>query len=118
MLFINDLPLYMSGVSADLYADDTILYDIQNSLKIIEQNLQSALNQLHLWCKSNGMLLNSNKTKVILVTTDQKRQRLNSASLQFNYIDESLNMTSSDKILGVFVDNNLMWSDHVKHITK
>ena len=54
----------------------------------------------------------------MLVTTNQKRQRLNSASLQLNYLDESLNMTSSDKILGVFVDNNLIWSDHVKHITK
>ena len=96
----------MIDVSSDLYADDTTLYDIQNSLEIIEQNLQSALNQLHLWCKSNGMLLNSNKTKVMLVTTNQKCQRLNSASLQLHYIDESLNMTSSNKILGVFVDSN------------
>ena len=37
LLFINDLPLYMGDVSADLYADDTTLYDIQNSLEIIEQ---------------------------------------------------------------------------------
>ena len=44
----------------------------------------------------------------MLVTTNQKRQRLNSASLQLHYMDEALNMTSSDKILGVFVDNNLM----------
>ena len=64
------------------------------------------------------MLLNSNKTKVMLVTTYQKRHRLNSTSLQLHYINESLNMASSDKILGVFVDNDLMWSDHVKHITK
>ena len=27
-------------------------------------------------------------------------------------------MISNDKILGVFVDNNLMWSDHVKHTSK
>ena len=44
----------------------------------------------------------------MLVTTSQKRQGLNSASLQLHYIDESLNMTSSNNILGVFVDNNLM----------
>ena len=108
----------MGDVSADLYANDTILYDIQNSLEIIEQNLQFVLNLLHFWCKSNGMLINSKKSEVMLVTTNQKRQRLNSASLQLHYIDVSLNMTSSDKILGVFLDINLMWSDHVKHITK
>ena len=27
-------------------------------------------------------------------------------------------MISNDKIMGVFVDNNLIWSDHVKHICK
>ena len=27
-------------------------------------------------------------------------------------------MISNDKILGVFVDNNLTWSDHIKYLTK
>ena len=61
----------MDKVSADLYADDTTLYDIQTSLEAIEVNLQEALNQLHIWCKNNGMVLNSVKTKVMLVTTKE-----------------------------------------------
>ena len=31
LLFINDLPLYTSNVSTDMYADDTTLYDVQTS---------------------------------------------------------------------------------------
>ena len=27
-------------------------------------------------------------------------------------------MISNDKILGVFVDNNLTWSNHIKYLTK
>ena len=118
LLFINDLPLFTANVYTDVYADDTTLYDIQSSQQKIEQSLQIALNQLRIWCKNNGMLLNAAKTKVMLVTTNQKRQRLNTASLKLDYMDESLQMVSCDKILGVFVDNNLMWSDHIKHITK
>ena len=118
LLFINDLPLYVNNVSADLYADDTTLYDVQNSVEMIEHNLQTGLNQLHIWCKSNGMVLNSAKTKVMLITICQKRQRLASSNLHLKYSDESLKMISNDKILGVFVDNNLIWSDHVKHICK
>ena len=72
LLFINDLPLYVDNVSADLYAADTTLYDIQTSLEAIKVNLQEGLNQLHIWCKNNGMVLNSVKTKVMLVTTNQK----------------------------------------------
>ena len=66
--------------------------------------------------KNNGTVLNSTKTKVMLITTNQKRQRLPSASLNLKYMDETLKMISNDKILGIFVDNNLLWSDHVKHI--
>ena len=58
------------------------------------------------------------KTKVMLVTTYQKRQRLTNDHLDLTYNKESLNMISNDKILGVFVDNNLTWSNHIKHLTK
>ena len=61
LLFINDLPLYVKNASADLHADDTTFYDIQPSIELIEKNLQLALNQLHIWCRNNGMLLNSEK---------------------------------------------------------
>ena len=77
----QSLILYVNNVSADLYADDTTLYDVQNSVEMIEHNLQTGLNQLHIWCKSNGMVLNSAKTKVMLITTCQKRQRLASSNL-------------------------------------
>ena len=108
LLFINGLPLYMNNVSADLYADDTTLYDIQTSLEMIEQNLQTGLNQLHVWCRNNGMVLNSAKTKVMLVTTSQKRQRLHHTNLNLQFIDETLKMIPNDKNLCVFVHNNLM----------
>ena len=118
LLFINDLPLYTSNVFTDLYADDTTLYDVQDSMEQIENNLQSSLNNLQIWCRNNGMILNSSKTKVMLVTTYQKRQRLTNDHLDLTYNKESLNMISNDKILGVFVDNNLTWSNHIKHLTK
>ena len=118
LLFINDLPLYTNNVFTDLYADDTTLYDVQDSMEQIENNLQSALNNLHIWCRGNGMILNSSKTKVMLVTTNQRRLRLPNDSLDLKFKNETLNMITNDKILGVFVDNNLSWSDHIKHLTK
>ena len=101
LLFINDLPLYTNNVCTDLYADDTTLYDIQDSMKQIENNLQSALNNLHVWCTNNGMILNSSKTKVLLVTTNQKRQRLHNENLNLKFNSEFLDMISNDKILSI-----------------
>ena len=93
----------MDNVSADLYADDTTLYVVHNSVEMIEHNLQTGLNQLHIWCKSNRMVLNSayeRITTVMLITTCQKRQRLASSNLHLKYSDESLKTISNDKILG------------------
>ena len=118
LLFINDLPLYTCNVFTDLYADDTTLYFFHPSQDVIEQNFQTALNELQIWCKNNGMVLNSAKTKVMFVTTNQKRQRLVNDNLKLFYNDDALHTITNDKILGVFVDNNLTWSEHVKHISK
>ena len=49
LLFINDLPLYTDNVTTDLYADDTTLYDIQDSVEQIENNLQIAINNFYQW---------------------------------------------------------------------
>ena len=118
LLFINNLPLYTNNAFTDLYADDTTLYDVQDSMEQIKNNLQIALNNLHIWCRSNVMILNSSKTKVMLVTANKKWQRLSNDNLDLKFNNESLNMISNDKILGVFVDNNLTWSDHFKYLTK
>ena len=64
------------------------------------------------------MILNSSKTKVMLVTTNQKQQRLSNDNLNLNINNNTLNMISNDKILGVFVDDNLTWSHHIKHLSK
>ena len=106
----------MDNVSADLYADDTSLYDMHTSLEAIGVNLQEGLNQLHIRHKT--MVLNSVKTKVMLVTNNQKRLRLHNTNLNLQYMDETLKIISSDKILGAYIDNNLSWSDHVKHVCK
>ena len=101
LLFINVLLLYTNNVFTDLYADDPTLYDIVDSVEQIENNLKSALNNLCGWCRSNGIILNFCRTKVMVVTTNQKRQRLNNDHLVLHFNNESLSIISNDKILGV-----------------
>ena len=73
LIFINDLPLNTDSVLTDLYADDTTLYYTDKSQACIEQQLQTALHKLSEWCKENGRLINTAKTKVMIITTPQKR---------------------------------------------
>ena len=47
------------------------------------------------------MLINSTKTKAMLITTPPKRINLNNNNLQLTYNDEELSVVANDKILGV-----------------
>jgi len=118
LLFINDLPLYTNNVKTDLYADDTTLYDMSKSKTNLEINLTNAISKLSTWCKRNGMVINFSKTKLMLITSRQKRNQMNDAHLEISLNDTFLQSVTSEKILGVQVDNNLSWSNHVSSLTK
>ncbi|MCG7879537.1 MAG: reverse transcriptase domain-containing protein [Candidatus Thiodiazotropha endolucinida] len=120
LLFINDLPqvLLNSVSSTDLYADDTTIYDIQSNIKSLETNLQNALFLLTKWCRENGMVLNTDKTKVMLITSRQKRTIMKDKNLLLNYNDVELKLTSKEKVLGVHIEDNLLWNDHFLYISK
>ena len=60
------------------------------------------------------MVLNSTKTKVMLLTTNQKRHGLDRDGLYLNSNMEPLRVITKGKILGVFVTCN----EYFKHIIK
>ena len=104
--------------SIDLYADDTTIYDIQFDKMQLENNLQHVLNLLHTWCLENGMFLNTDKTKLMLIANRQKRNAMADNNLTVNYNNIELHLTSSEKILGVKFEDNLEWTNHSQHVSK
>ena len=118
--FINDLPLMLSDniFSTDLYADDTTIYDMQDDLETLQRNLQHSLLSLQIWCKRNGMLLNTDKTKLMLITTRQKRVRLDENLFTLTYNDVIVQLTRRDKILEVNIEQNLLWNNHFQRVSR
>ena len=51
----------------------------------LENNLQKALDSVHTWCLENGMLLNTDKTKLMLLASRQKRNSLINSELNLKY---------------------------------
>ena len=120
LIFINDLPLVLKTAvtSTDLYADDTTAYDIQSNMQTLQQNLQNALLLLNKWCRENGMVINTDKTKVMLITSRQKRSNLQDNNLELNFNDVDLKLSSNEKVLGVQIEENLLWNSHFQYISK
>ena len=56
--------------------------------------------------------------KVMLITSRQKRQNSQNSDLSLRYNDMDIRMTTCDKILGVHVDENLMWNNQFQHVSR
>ena len=63
------------------------------------------------------MVRNTDKTKVMLITSRQKRYNLKNSDLSLNFKDADLKLTSNEKVLAVQIDENLLWNGHFQYIS-
>ena len=91
-----------------------LLYDKE----VLENNLQYALNLLKTWCLENGMVINIDKTKLVLISSRQKRTNMKDSILTLVHDNFDLQVTSCVKVLGVNIDDNLTWTNHFQYVTK
>ena len=87
-------------------------------MSILERNLQISLNFLHDWCRENGLVLNTEKTKRGISHKQTKRYHLHIVSFSLQYDGIDIKMTTSDQILGVYVDDSLSLNGHFHHVPK
>ena len=112
ILFVNDLPLH-SNQNLDLYADDSTLHSSSNSINKLNDTLCSAMNNIEQWSISNGMVVNTKKTKSMVICTYQKLAKMDTSELCVKHKNIVLENVISEKLLGVTIDNHLSWKAHI-----
>ena len=91
---------------------------MQWNIDQLESIQQFSLNALHVWCRQNGMVLNTEKTLVMLITSRQRNSNLQSPNLSLRYNEMDIKMTTVSKILDVQADENLLWNNQLLHVSK
>ena len=73
IIFMNDMPLNTgSHDPVDLYTDDSTVSTSGNTLEHVGASLNNDLQNVLQWCDVNRMVINTNKTKVMMITTQQR----------------------------------------------
>ncbi len=84
LLYMNDLPKMINQCSISLYADDTAIYVHGENNELLEHRLQADLNQVSQWLLANKLSINTNKCKVLRISTRQHRTRLQPLDIHIN----------------------------------
>ena len=113
LIYVNDLPLNLSS-NIDIYADDATLHMSSSSISIINETLNNDLSKVEKWCRHNNMVLNPSKTTCMLIGSKHKLK--NCASLNLKIRQEKVVSVTSQKLLGVHIDNTLSWKVHVEKV--
>ena len=97
-----------------MYADDTVLYISHPEHATAVQGLQEDLDSLAQWCVTNGILANTDKTKVM--TFGSQTVLKNLPALDINIGGTSMAEVTSYKYLGITLDTHLNYNLHVTKI--
>ena len=111
LIYINDLPEYVSNSTVRLFADDTLLYlTIHNSSDCIK--LQEDLNNLERWESDWQMSFHPEKCEVIHITT-KKKPIIHKYMLH----GHTLFSVPQIKYLGVNISQDLKWNSHINSVS-
>ena len=94
----------------------TCLYKSSNNLLHLEHDLNLDLSIVNTWCIQNRLVINEKKTNAMIICSFQKCRTLPHHNLNLQINGNNIANVDSDKILGVYLDNNLLMNVHIDHI--
>ena len=138
-LYINDIVNTTSLLELILFADDTTLLfshpDLASQNEIINNELQEICN----WFQANKLSVNASKTNYMVLGTHHSTRKFIDINQDIDILNDSestnsrdveklelniklhgvsLNRVSSTNFLGVIIDENLTWKNHIDAISK
>ena len=112
LMYINDLPL-ATQFETTLFADNTFLLLSDSSILNLERRVNAQLENIDKWFRMNKISLNYSKTNYMIFNKHPHK----TCNYEFNLKIYNIVRVSTVKYLGVILDENLTWSQHLKYLS-
>ena len=111
LLYVNDIVYSSETLKFILYADDTSVFYSNKNPSLAFNTLNIELEKITKWLVANKLSINVKKTNYTIFKARQKKLTLNNSNIIINkyVIERKMNL----KFLGVFIDENLNWKQHI-----
>ena len=112
--YMNDLPDVLKHCNVTIYADDTVLSYASKSISEFQSKINSDLRRICEWMQANKLTLNTKKSKFMVIGWHARLSKIDSIVILAN--NTPLEQVSSFPYLGLVINQNLTWCDHIDHI--
>ena len=107
-IYINDIFYFVDEKKVANYADDTTPYAINKNIENLLDNLQFDSDILLVWFENNFLKLNPDKCKLLITS--------NANDVGIRVGNEIIEAQKSVNLLGIKIDNDLKFTEHVTTI--
>ena len=111
MLYINDICNVSNIFNFILFADDTTILSTHKDTKLLYEQANKELDKLQNWLRLNKLSINVNKTNYIIFSSKKEKQ-----DYELTLNDVKIKKVNSTKKLGVCIDHNLTWKEHISSV--
>jgi len=116
LLYVNDLYRVSKVLTPIMFADDTNLFYSHKNLNVLYNTVNMELLNINEWFKANKLSLNIKKTTYTLFHSFYKKPTLPQNLPNVTIDGAKVERKQVNKFLGILVDENLSWNQHVDYI--
>ena len=130
LLYVNDFPKCFKNCKCVIYADYTTIYFASDKPDLLNLTIQDAFTDAAKWLANNRLVINVSKFQFITIGNPKRVENLNlsfklpiiSSYGQSQILNGSfdhhaiLPSCTSTKLLGVVIDTNLSFKDHINNL--
>ncbi len=118
-LYVNDLKECLPSKSIQ-YADDTTIYEScrPSNIQSAVSKLSDTLTKLETWSSDNSLAINAIKSKYFICSSKKlhDRHHLSNIPVSLSMGEKPLDLESNPRLLGIYLDKHLDWSNHLQEV--
>ena len=107
LIYINDLPNWLSKAIPRMYTDDTSISLAASHITMLEAEMNDEIRKLNCLLIANKLSLNIAKTELMFIGYRQRLQTQNNQHVEIQVEGKIIKQVEETKSLGVYIDNNL-----------
>ena len=114
IVFADDLPTVVKQCTVNLYADDTTVYCCCRDPQEVRCALEAEMEAVAKWIDANNLKIYIGKTQFMVLYRNRKRNVCDNLVISHRGVE--IAWSGSIQYLGVTVDSQLEWKEHIQHV--